>query len=405
MRVAIYHNLPPGGALRVLHEFVRRTTDEHEYDLYTVHLGRLDGFAYARDRAEPHDLAPHVARTYSYPVVPDAVARVVAGKAWRLTALQWMDRVQRRIAADIDRRGYDVVLVNSCQITHSPSLLRHLQVPSLYYMQEPRRRSFEAGYQPSAVDAPLVHRSVAAGIEQMMRHQDREAVLAADRLACNSYYSAESIQRAYGREATVCYLAVDSDVFDIAPEAPRSPAPMSVISVGSLEAFKGHDLVVRAVALLPADNRPVVDLVYERADVGYRTEVEALARSLGVDLRLHAGISDVELARLYRAATATVVAARLEPFGLVPLESLACGTPLLAVCEAGYRETVVDGSNGYLVERSPEAVADGLNRLFAGGLGRTPGQLRQTVVPRWGWDAAVKRQLEQLAITADLCRR
>ena len=45
MKVAIYHNLPPGGAMRVLHEFVRRSHTEHEYDLYSVDLGRLEGFA------------------------------------------------------------------------------------------------------------------------------------------------------------------------------------------------------------------------------------------------------------------------------------------------------------------------------------------------------------------------
>ena len=397
MRVALYHNLPPGGALRVLHEFVRRSRTEHEYDLYTVDLGPFDDFAYARARAEQHDLTPYVAQSRRYPVMGPLVARAVPAKVWRLTAQWWMEQVERRIAADINAGGYDAVLVNSCSVTHSPALLRFLDAPSLYYMNEPRRRSFEAGYQPVGRTGSPVRRGVAFAVEQRLRRGDREAVRAATRVVANSYFTAEAIQRAYGRDATVCYLAVDDEAFDVVPATPRG---LSVMSVGSLEAFKGHDLVVRALGLLPGGGRPALDLVYERCDDAYRAEVEALAASSGVELRLHTGISDDRLAGLYRSAATTVVCARLEPFGLVPLESLACGTPVVAVREGGYRETVVHEQNGYLVDRSPAGIADGLSRVLAGALRKTPEELRATVVPRWSWDGAVKRQLEQLALTA-----
>lgn len=404
MRVAIYHNLPPGGAMRVLHEFVRRSHTEHEYDLYTVDLGRLDAFAYARHRSEQHDLTPYVARSSRYPIVPAVVAPAVTARAWRITAPRWMDRVQRRIAADINERGYDVVLVHPCRITHTPGLLRYLTAPSLHYMHEYRRLSFEVGYQAAGQTCSGLRRAVAAGLERVLRSGDRASVQAAGRIVCNSSYTAECIQRSYGRDAVVCHPGVDSDVFDVGPAAPRPDRP-SVLSVGSLEAFKAPDLVVRALGLLPASARPALDLVFERCNDAYRAEVVALAASSGVELRLHAGISDVRLATLYRAASATVVAARLEPFGLVPLEALACGTPVVAVREAGYRETVDHGTNGYLVDRSAAGVAEGVSRVLAGSLKTTPEQLRRTVVPRWGWDGSVKRQLEQLAIAADELRR
>jgi glycosyltransferase involved in cell wall biosynthesis len=393
VRVAIYHNLPPGGALRVLHEFVRQSRAEHEYDLYTLDLGPFDTFAYARDRAERHDITPWVANAYHYAVAPAWLPR----PAWTLTSPAWVERAQRRIAADIDARGYAAALVYSCHLTHSPGVLRHLRTPSLYYMNEPRRRSFEAGYQPLDRGAPVPRRAAAWGLERLLRRQDAASAVAAGRIVTNSYYSAESIRRAYGRDAAVCYLGIDTATFDIVPTVERSH---SVMSVGALDRSKGHDLVVRALAMLPPASRPALDLVYERCDPAFRAEVEAIAESEGVDLRLHFGIADAELARMYSGAAATVVAARLEPFGLVPLESIACGAPVVATREAGYRETVVDGVNGYLVDRSVPALAEGITRALAGGLGRRPEELRWTVVPRWGWDAAVKRQLEQLAVTA-----
>lgn len=397
MKVAIYHNLPPGGALRVLHDFVRRSHDQHQYDLYTVDLGRFDVFAYGRNRAERHDMAPYVAHSFRYPVVPRALAGALSHAGWVVTAPYWMDRVHRRIASDIDRRGYDVALVHPCQVTHTPSVLRYLATPSLCYMHEYRRRSFEAEYQRRAPGDAWPRRLVVSGLERTLRGLDRAAVRSAHRIACNSTYTAECLWRSYGRDATVCYPGVDDEVFTIRRGVDE---PRSVMTVGALEAVKGHDLVVRALSLLPAGTRPALDVVYERCDQAYRAELERLAAARGVSLRLHTGISDADLAALYGAAAATVVTARLEPLGLAPLESLACGTPVVAVREAGYRETVDDGVNGYLVERTAPAVAEGVARILAGRLGRTAEELRATVVPRWSWNAAVKRQLEELAHTA-----
>jgi glycosyltransferase involved in cell wall biosynthesis len=403
VRIAVYHNLPPGGALRVLYDFVRRAAGEHEFDLYTVDLGRFDHFAYASDRAEPHDLTPWVAHSYRYPVVPAAMAKALPPAAWSLTAPRWMRRVQRWMAAEIDRRGYDVVFVHPCRVTHTPGLLRHLRTPSLLYMHEYRRRTFEHGYQTVPAGLPLSRRTGAFLVEQALRRDDVAAVRAADRIICSSQYTVECVRRAYGREATRCYPGVDTDVFGLgnAPNSgPPAPGHPTVLSVGALDPSKGHHLVVQALALLPADRRPPLDLVYERVEPGYRREVEVLAAAGEVELRLHAGISDGALARLYQGATATVVAAQLEPLGLVPLESMACGTPVVAVREAGYRETVVDGVNGYLVDRSASDIADALGRVLTGSLGRSARQIRETVVDRWSWDVAVKRQIEQLAITA-----
>jgi glycosyltransferase involved in cell wall biosynthesis len=396
VRVAIYHNLPPGGALRVLKEFVRRTRNVHEYHLYTVDLGSLDGFAYARGRAEQHDLSRSVVRSFRYPL--DRACCAIGRQAWLATAPWWMDRAERRIAADINSRGYDLVFVHSCAITHTPSLLRHLDVPSLHFMQEPRRRSFEVGFQRRDRFAPLARTALATGVEHALRRRDRAAAMAADHLACNSYYSAEAIQRAYGRDATVCYLGIDTEVFDLGERSATGP---SVISVGALERVKGHHLVVDALALLLPAERPALNVVYERCDAAFRIELEERARSAGVELRLHTGIPDLELARLYRSSIATVAAARLEPFGLVPLESMACGTPVVAVREGGYRESVEDGVNGYLVDRSPAEVAGALARVAAGGLGCSSHDVRRSVLPRWGWDAAVKRQLELLNLAVE----
>ena len=401
MKVAIYHNLPPGGARRALWEFVRRTADVHDYHLFTIDMGRAYEFAYARDHGEQQDLRPFVSHHSHYPLLGGVAARLPLGKVMPLEAVRRIARVEREIARDINAGGFDVVYVHPCQLAHTPSVMRYLDAPSLNYMQDPRRQSFEARYRPAPRLTGLrsVPRWAATTVrERVLRTRDSLAASGADRIACNSHYSAECIQRAYGRRATVCYLGVDDVTFTPGPERPSGP--LQAVAVGALDRVKGQHLVVEAFGLLPAGERPALNLVFERCDEEYRHEVESLARALGVDLRLHRGVTDTELVTLYRSAALTVLTATLEPFGLVVLESLACGVPVVAVREAGYRETVHDGVNGYLVERSVTAIAEGVRRVLRGGLAMSAAELRNTVVPRWSWDISVKHQLALLESTA-----
>ena len=97
-------------------------------------------------------------------------------------------------------------------------------------------------------------------------------------------------------------------------------------------------------------------------------------------------------------------AARLEPFGLTVLESTSCGTPVVAVAQGGYRETVVDGVNGYLAQRNADSVGDGIIRIVCGDLGASPTTLHELVCRDWSWEAAAARIAEQLKVAANLRR-
>ena len=210
---------------------------------------------------------------------------------------------------------------------------------------------------------------------QTLRLQAKQEWLnaqACDRILVNSYFSRESVLRAYGVDAKVCYLGVDTTLFrNLGLERERF-----IVGLGSLDPIKGVDLAVRAVALLPEPRPPLV-WIANSGDESYRDTINDLARSLGVALRMQMAISDAELVATLNKAALLLYTSRLEPFGFAPLEANACGLPVVGVAEGGIRETVKDGVNGFLVDPEAESIARAANQLLQNpSLGETNGRGR-----------------------------
>jgi glycosyltransferase involved in cell wall biosynthesis len=213
-------------------------------------------------------------------------------------------------------------------------------------------------------------------------------------------FTAESVERAYGRDAWVCHPGVDESRFT--PPDPSATAPRGapyVLAVGALHWLKGHELTIEGVARL-AQPRPDVVIVHDRSVDAYADRLRDHARRLGVTLHLRRDVPDDELVELYRFAVATICASRLEPFGLTALESASCGTPVVALAEGGFRETVVDAANGFLVEPCASGIAAAVESIRHGALGRDREAIRSTVIPRFSWDATVARLHELFARAA-----
>jgi len=397
MRIALYHNLPPGGALRVVRESVAALArlDGVQIEVFLPDLGDASVYGNSTLGEYPGALDVHVtlvAQPLSF----------VRGPARRPISIAGLRRAERDIVRSIDRGGFDVVVVHHCQLTHSPALLRRLRTPSLYYLEETRRLSTEYALQPRLRRARpgegLGRRIGAVALDIPLRGQDIAACRAAGRLVTSSHATADAILRAYGRRAAVCYPGIDLDLFS--PGEHRSHGHL--LSVGALHPSKGHDLVIRAAGRVGADRRPSVVVVNERGVPGYAEYLERTAMESGVRLEILTSVPEETLVDLYRGALATVSAAELEPLGLTPLESIGCGTPVIAVDEGGHRETVQPGVTGLLVSPDEVAIAEAIAAILDGRVRFDPCVLRSAVDPHWRWETAGARLLAQCAQTAGL---
>jgi glycosyltransferase involved in cell wall biosynthesis len=189
---------------------------------------------------------------------------------------------------------------------------------------------------------------------------DRENTSHAKYILANSYFSRESILRAYGLNSFVSYLGIDTDLF-----RPLSlPKENFVLSVGACYAHKGFDFVIRSLGLIDDERRPKMVIVSNSTHAPWEAHLMQIASDLHVDLEVKTAIPDSELVRLYNRARLFVYAAILEPFGLAPLEAMACGTPVVAVKEGGVRESVLHNETGILTPRDEVAFAKSTTDLL-----------------------------------------
>ncbi|MER7461222.1 glycosyltransferase [Micromonospora sp. NPDC126480] len=153
------------------------------------------------------------------------------------------------------------------------------------------------------------------------------------------------------------------------PVAPRDPARPRIITVGRMVERKGFLDVVRAMPAVPAAECVVVGGPPAEKLPGdaFARRLRAVAESCGVAdrVRLVGAVPREEMGRWYRSADLLVAAPWYEPFGLTPLEGMACGVPVVGTDVGGISDTVVHGLTGDLVPpRDPRALGAAIRRLL-----------------------------------------
>lgn len=320
--------------------------------------------------------------------------------------------------------GYEVVHVPAGPVEHVPKdeLLPHMTDFSRHLLREWVSRPFDVVHShfwmsglASVLAArrdgiPVVHTYHALGTVKR-RYQGAGDTSPAERIA---------VERLVGREVnaiaatcedevdeliamglerakiSVVPCGVDTKLFNpLGPVAERS-ARRRIVSVGRLVPRKGFDDLITALPAVPD-----AELVIAGGPPDLTTAPEARrllerASACGVQDRVHliGQVARTDMPALLRSADVVACVPWYEPFGIVPLEAMACGVPVVASAVGGLTDTVVDGVTGVLTPpRDPRQLARALRKLLADrSRGMAFGMAGQDRVDaRYTWDEVAAR--------------
>jgi len=207
---------------------------------------------------------------------------------------------------------------------------------------------------------------------------EKQLVQEADVIIAECPQDQQDLMRLYGADARK--LTMVPCGFDPQEFAPMSrfearqqlgldPDEFIVLQLGRMVPRKGIENVVRAMALLPRETLPRLLVVGGESDTPDPRATPEIGRLQGIARELE--VDDIvtftgrrqrdRLRAYYCAANVFVTTPWYEPFGITPLEAMACGTPVIGSAVGGIQYSVVDGLTGYLVPpNDPRALAEHL---------------------------------------------
>lgn len=304
-------------------------------------LGMFPSAAVFAHAVRPSALPPRLARL---PVRTSWIARLPGARRRPQLYLPLMPLALEAL----DLRDFDLVI--SCESGPAKGVIPRPDALHLCYCHSPMRYLWDLAPDYAGRLGP-VGRLLWAPVAHYLRLWDTASAARLDAVAANSAFVAARVRRAWGRAARVIHPPVDVDFW---AGEPRSPKEFYLLA-GRLVAYKQPRLALEACRAL---GRPLVV-------AGDGPMLRDLRRDAGRDVVFAGRVSDLELRRLLAQARALLFPG-VEDFGMLPVEAMACGAPVVALGRGGALETVRDGHSGVLFSQpTPEAMAQAILRLEA----------------------------------------
>lgn len=358
MRIALFHNVSPGGARRVVYEQAKYLSKKNIVDLYYIRDNQKDFLDFSKLKCKPF--------TYKF-AIDSSKYRLFKRIKQDLKTFVSLRTLHWKIATDINSKKYDCIIIHPDRYTQAPHVLRYINTKKIYFCEEALRMAYEKelAFSDNIFFLKRWYENITRYYRKKM---DAENVRFADLILANSEFSRKQIEKAYQLKAYTCHLGVDINVFK-----PKTNSKKKIILfVGAKEEFTGFNILKKAL-----NNLPDKSFVLQTVDYAQQKHI----------------ISDKALSKYYSSAKVVMCLGYKEPFGLTALEAQACEVPVIALNEGGYTETVIHGKTGYLVSRNIDEIAQKIELLLNNSsLAKKIGKAgRENVVHHWTWELHGKR--------------
>lgn len=247
----------------------------------------------------------------------------------------------------LDLRGYDLVI--SSESGPAKGIIPPSEALHVCYCHTPMRYIWNM-YHDYRNGAGRITRMVMPPLSHYLRMWDATSAARVDSFVANSTTVAGRIRRYYKSDSTVIYPPVDTESFSIAD---RSELGDYYLMAGELVSYKRPDLAVRAFN----------EMKQELIVIGGGEMLDEIRRIAGPTITVM-GSQPFDVLRKHYARCRALVFPGEEDFGMVPVEAMASGRPVIAFGRGGATETVIDGISGVLfAEQTAEAICSAVKRL------------------------------------------
>lgn len=359
MKIAVFHELPPGGARKAVNEISKRLKKRHRLDLFVV------------DERFPEGEQSYFSNVNYFKFIPVPWK----GKNW--LARIYKDSFEllnlyilhRKISKKINSGKYDLVFVHGSKYTEAPFLLRLLKIRSIFYCHNPYyRKGYESVFSNSNLDwLRRIYEHLSNTVRKFI---DKKNIKRATYILANSKYTQLQVYNTYGIASELCYLGVDEKLFNYS----KKEKDIDILFIGSYHPVDG--LQYLEDALKNIKNKPRAKLLlFENEWIN----------------------DDRKMRSLYQGSKIFVALGQNEPFGLSVLEAMSSNIPVIAFDEGGYREMVINNKTGYLIDKNPLQLSKKIDYLLSNKVLRQKmgSEARSEIEKNWSWDLRVK-ELENM---------
>ncbi len=288
---------------------------------------------------------------------PSAMSDAINARIVRTSFIQKLPGAQKHYQAylplmplaleQLDLRGYDLVI--SSESGPAKGVIAAPDALQLCYVHSPMRYLWDH-YHDYREDAGWLRRAVMPLLCHGLRQWDTTSAARLDRILANSTFIKDRVAKAWRREADVVHPPVDAALFSRSDEVEPG-----YLWVGQLVPYKRADLAIDAF------NQLGLPLTV----VGDGPQAEALKQRAGPNIRMIPRLNFAELRRAYARCRALVFTAE-EDFGIVPVEVMASGRPVIAYGRGGALDSVVEDRTGlFFAEQTSEALIEAVRRMEA----------------------------------------
>lgn len=327
MKIAVYHELPKGGARISVNLLSKVLKKKHQVDLYTLH-----------SHENKFDEKEFFTNIYKFRFDE----KKWVGNDWR-TRL-YKDTVEivklyflnQKIGKIIYKRKYDIVFVHASKRIEAPFILRNKNLNTVYYLHDPYFRLVYENKINSLTNINFIKKSYEELFRLIIKKVERENVLKAKYVVANSSFTKKLFKKTYRRACEIVKLGIDLSFFKPA----KSMKKYDLLYIGSKNKLDGYDTFLKIKNNLPKKIK-IKEILFDNQ-----------------------WLPQEEIRKNYYESKYLLALSRNEPLGLSVLEASACLTPSIAVMEGGHRETIENDVTGILVKRDPEKIASRIKSLL-----------------------------------------